>query len=432
MRPRWTHFVWAALAVCPLAACGKKGPPLAPLIRLPAQVAELSAVRVADEVFLTLRVPSTNVGGDAPGDVGAVEIFAATADREPAIDERGPAPPWAPVLRVPVRRPVVAPPPPAAGEPPPPPLPVEPGLDQGQQVTLREQLTPERLVAAPLPAATGAIPDDTLDRPVLSLPAVAPAVDRTTRRFYVARAVTRTGRGGRWSAIRAVPLARPLDAPTVAPPTYDAVTTALRWTPPPGASVAPPAPAEGLLPSRPFGPVAPPTKYNVYAAEAAATQGAYGEVTRPAPLNPQPLTVTVVPIPGVSFGQERCFVVRTVDETSGVAIEGPPSAPACVTPIDTFPPPAPTALEAVGGPGVISLIWEAVEAADLAGYLVLRGEAPGEPATPLTPAPIRDTSFEDRNVTPGVRYVYVVVAVDSAAPSNRSAPSNRAEETARQ
>ena len=113
-------------------------------------------------------------------------------------------------------------------------------------------------------------------------------------------------------------------------------------------------------------------------------------------------------------------------------MEGPASAPACVTPIDTFAPPAPTALEAVGGAGVISLIWEAVEAPDLAGYLVFRGEATGEPTTPLTPAPIGDSSFEDRTVTPGVRYVYVVVAVDSATPANRSAPSNRAEETARQ
>ena len=103
-----------------------------------------------------------------------------------------------------------------------------------------------------------------------------------------------------------------------------------------------------------------------------------------------------------------------------------------MTPRDTFPPPAPTALEAVGGAGVISLIWEAVEATDLAGYLVFRGEGGGEPTTPLTPAPIRDTSFEDRTVTPGVRYVYVVVAIDSATPANQSAPSNRAEETARQ
>jgi hypothetical protein len=424
--------VWAVLVVCPFVGCGKKGPPLAPLVRLPAQVAELTATRSADEVFLTLLVPSTNVGGDAPGDVGAIEIVAATADREPVLDERGPAHPWTPVIRVPVRRPLPPPPPASESAPAPPPVPVEPGLDQAQRVTFREQLTAELLVAAPILAPGVPTPAEVNDAPVLSLPAVAPTVDRTTRRFYAARAVTRNGRGGRWSAIRSVPLASPLGAPVVAPPNYDAVSTALSWTPPPGASVAPPPPAEGLLPSRPFGPVAPVTKYNIYAAGAESAEGALGVVTRPAPLNPQPLTTTLVAIPGVAFGQERCFVVRAVDETSGAAIEGPASTPACVTPADTFPPPAPTALEAVGGAGVISLIWEAVDAADLAGYLILRGEAPGEPATPLTPAPIRDTSFEDRLVTPGVRYVYVVVAVDSAAPANRSAPSNRAEETARQ
>ena len=117
---------------------------------------------------------------------------------------------------------------------------------------------------------------------------------------------------------------------------------------------------------------------------------------------------------------------------SGVTIEGSASVPVCVTPRDSFPPTAPAGLEAVGGAGVISLIWEAVEAPDLAGYLVFRGEGAAEPTTLLTPAPIRDSSFEDRTVTPGVRYVYVVVAIDSATPANQSAPSNRAEETARQ
>ena len=80
----------------------------------------------------------------------------------------------------------------------------------------------------------------------------------------------------------------------------------------------------------------------------------------------------------------------------------------------------------------MSLIWEGVDAPDLEGYLVFRGVGGGEPTEQLTPAPIRASSFEDRAVTAGTRYVYVVVAVDSATPANRSGPSNRAEETARQ
>ena len=271
-----------------------------------------------------------------------------------------------------------------------------------------------------------------IERPALSLPLVAPASDRTARRFYAARGVTRRGRPGAWSAVRAVPLATPLSPPVLATPTYDADVMTLAWTPPPGAIVASPPPTGGVLASRPFGRAEATTKYNVYAVGAEPGPDAIGAVTKPAPLNSAPIDGAAVTAQGVvAFGQERCYVVRTVETMAGAVVEGPASAPACVTPLDTFAPAAPTALEAVGGAGVISLIWEAVEAADLAGYLVFRGEASGEPTTPLTAAPIGDSSFEDRTVTPGVRYVYVVVAVDSATPANRSAPSNRAEETAR-
>jgi len=46
----------------------------------------------------------------------------------------------------------------------------------------------------------------------------------------------------------------------------------------------------------------------------------------------------------------------------------------------------------------------------------------------VTPAPIHETSFQDRG-QPGVRYTYAVQAVDKAG--NLSAPSDRVEETAR-
>ena len=68
---------------------------------------------------------------------------------------------------------------------------------------------------------------------------------------------------------------------------------------------------------------------------------------------------------------------------------------------------------------------------DLDGYLVLRGDAPGDTLLPLTPQPIKDASYRDATVKPGVRYVYAVVAVDTAAPRNQSPPSAREEVTAR-
>jgi fibronectin type 3 domain-containing protein len=112
-------------------------------------------------------------------------------------------------------------------------------------------------------------------------------------------------------------------------------------------------------------------------------------------------------------------------------IESRPSDPICVTPRDTFAPAEPKNLQAVGSAGVINLIWDANTEADLGGYLVLRGEAPGDTLQPLTPAAIRETRYQDRAIKPGVTYFYAIVAVDRATPPNRSAPSNRVQETAR-
>jgi hypothetical protein len=154
-------------------------------------------------------------------------------------------------------------------------------------------------------------------------------------------------------------------------------------------------------------------------------------LTAPTPLNPSPLAETTFSKSGADAGKEQCFIVRSVATIGTIAIESDPSEPICVTPRDTFPPDAPKGLAAVSGAGVINLIWDANTDADLGGYLVLRGEAPGDTLQPLTPQPIRETRYADRSVKPGVAYVYAVVAVDRASPPNQSAPSNKVQETAR-
>ena len=114
---------------------------------------------------------------------------------------------------------------------------------------------------------------------------------------------------------------------------------------------------------------------------------------------------------------------------STATIESDPSAPVCITPKDTFPPAAPKGLAAVGSAGVINLIWDASTEADLAGYVILRAEAPGATLQPLVKDPIKETRYADRTTRANVRYVYAIVAVDKAG--NRSVPSNRVEEAAR-
>jgi hypothetical protein len=228
--------------------------------------------------------------------------------------------------------------------------------------------------------------------------------------------VSAKGRPGPPSARVEIPLlAAPGPArPGATAPTWDARSVTLTWQPPASTSDE-----------------VPGVQYNVYVAPAAGSAPVGVSVGPPAPLNPKPLDVTTFVHDGAAPGTEQCFVVRSVATVGTALVESDPSSPICVTPSDTFPPAAPKNLQAVGSAGVINLIWDANTDADLAGYLVLRGEAPGDTLQALTPAPLKETRYQDRATKPGVTYVYAIVAVDRATPPNRSATSNRVQETAR-
>jgi hypothetical protein len=113
-------------------------------------------------------------------------------------------------------------------------------------------------------------------------------------------------------------------------------------------------------------------------------------------------------------------------------VESRPSTQACVTPVDTVPPASPSGLSAIAVAGAVELIGEANREADLAGYVVLRGEAGDDTLTPVTGETLTETRFTDRDVQPGVRYVYALTAVDARQPMpNVSAESARVGVTAR-
>ena len=163
-----------------------------------------------------------------------------------------------------------------------------------------------------------------------------------------------------------------------------------------------------------------PIAFNVYRRE-----------TPNAPLNPSPLPTPSLEIPNESYGTEHCYVVRAIQTTQNVTVESDSSAPACLTPLDTFPPAAPKNLRAVAEEGAVSLVWDANTEPDLAGYLVLRGDAAGGTLQPITPQPVKEASYRDTTVTPGARYAYAVVAVDNAATRNSSPQSPQESVTAR-
>jgi hypothetical protein len=113
-------------------------------------------------------------------------------------------------------------------------------------------------------------------------------------------------------------------------------------------------------------------------------------------------------------------------------VEGVPSGPTCVVPTDDAAPEPPAGLRVTVTDGEIRLDWQPNAEPDVAGYLVLRGEAGDATLTPVTDTVVTEARFTDQTVRPGVRYVYAVKAIDSRLPRpNVSGESAREEATAR-
>jgi hypothetical protein len=449
------RLFWVIPAIVLAAGCGKKGPPLAPILRIPAPIDMIQAQRSGRDVFVTLTVPATNIDSSIPVDLGRIEVYGYTGRVPP------PRARWAELGELVTTFPVVLPPQDASasaaataesvdGAPL--------GASPGTMVTVLDTLTPEELVQGrvgeALPVRRGREP---------LTPVVTATEPAGLRRFYVAFGFSVRGRPGPPGAAAEFPLVELPEPPAFVQTSYTESVVVVEWPPSGGflgslfdhplgpedvpldealepIVTAPPVATGASVAESPSSvPVPPgPVRYNVYR-ELAPDPLAPPDQTRPAPwsamqptpINPVPLDVMTFTDP-VELDRGRCYVVRPIRGTTPNVIEGDASAPACVTPTDIFPPAAPTRLVAVTDEGGISLIWEPNGEPDLDGYLVLRGEATDATLQPLTPAPIAEPRFRDTHVTAGKKYVYAVVAVDAPLPvPTISAESNRVEETAR-
>jgi len=151
----------------------------------------------------------------------------------------------------------------------------------------------------------------------------------------------------------------------------------------------------------------------------------------PVPLNASPLAELSL-LDQIEFERERCYTVRSLRGAAPNIVISEASTPACVRPVDTFPPAQPAQPAAVATEGAISLIWDGNTETDLGGYLVLRREVGSDTLLQLTAAPILEARFRDATATAGTRYRYSVVAVDNRLPlPNMSEESLPVEETAR-
>jgi hypothetical protein len=194
-------------------------------------------------------------------------------------------------------------------------------------------------------------------------------------------------------------------------------------------SLAPPAPLDltagagnGVVTLRWQVPVPPagapaPRGYNIYRA---LRPGAYAVQ----PINGGLVVETRFRDAAVDNDITYYYVVRSVGGDRPPWRESRDSNEASATPVDLVPPAPPQGVTAILGPGVVSLSWNASAEPDLLGYLVYRREPPGLTPARLTETPIQSTTFTDRTVRAGTRYVYTVTAVDRSPRRNESAPSS--------
>jgi hypothetical protein len=361
-----------ACAVLVASGCGKKGPPLPPLVLLPDAPSELSAVRRGPQVDLTFHVPGANTDRSTPADLARIDVYAAVTPEplgaEQVVRE------GTRVATLPINKP--------------------PDPDEPPAETRAPDSTP-----ATAPDATAQRPAALDQNAVAHVSDPLPGdADPSAYRTYVAVGFNARGRRGALSTAAAVPLAPPPPAPAQPRIEYDEKAITLSWPEVSGAEDQTVA-------------------YSVY------TAGPDG-----APLTPEPIGEPQFADEQITWDQERCYEVRSAVTINEVRIESEPSTSACVTPHDTFAPAAPEGLVGVGAEGAVSLIWTANSEPDLAGYLVLRAVEPETVLAPLTPEPIADTNFRD-TLPSGSRATYAVVAVDKAG--NRSEPSSRITESSR-
>jgi hypothetical protein len=411
---RWKLVLGSSLAALCIAsaACGKKGPPLPPIVHIPSAVEKMDAKRRGNDVTVTVTIPSKNIDGTVPVDIGRIEIFGYTGTNPPPAGRFLEVGTLVGTITVPEPKPDANP-----DLAPPPGTPVP-----GGTATVTESLTQESFVAKPMP------PDPTVKRvtprPLPGIPAAQTvAAEGPLRRFYFAVPFSPRGRLGPPGTVAELRLTALPEAPAEMTATYLADAVRLEWEPSGGLigfllerSLAPElSPLDNPLPEAPTasGTTAAlqgPTRYNVYR-EVAALESTTPAATTPAaaPAAPTPDSEAAInsapidtltftdPLPGLD-GRRRCYVVRAVRGDGVQMVEGTPSERRCIVPLDDFPPEAPMRLSTVVSEGAITVMWEPNAESDIAGYLVLRGE-PGDATLSLvTDTVVTVAQFTDRTV----------------------------------
>ncbi len=349
-------------------ACGKRGDPRPPVPIIPQATSDLVVTQRGRNVILSWSYPALSTAGKTLLNVESVVVYryveelpVSPTGRDPNAILPGDIDPTVPqAIAFFARIPTLAPP---------------------QFEKLREKvatITRESLTGASVGAR-------------LTYEDTPPFHSLDGRSVRVTYAVATIGRSAR-SALSNLATIVPLDV-----------------APPPGSLRATPR-AEGVTLEwiMPLG-TSPQIGFNVYRSPEADPG-----VDLTTPLNPAPLReprYSDTP----AYGTYR-YRVTAVSAAGPPRIESEPSEAVLGTYNDLNAPPPPSNLTALVGTKSIRLVWDAVDAPDLAEYNVYRTEGTARIKLPST----TNTHYEDIGPDPGIEYFYSVTSIDKSG--NESKP----------
>jgi hypothetical protein len=334
------------------AACGHKGPVMAPLTREPKTVESLTAAQRGGRVILTWTPSGVLIDGRALAPTARYEIW---------------------VLRNPASVPELTE---AAA--------AEEFPEKGERLGVFDvygRPDNKKEAAGPAPAS-GPVKEFRMERTMTPEDAKAGRLD------FGARVVN----GKRDISDFVLAVVRPIKTPLPPGGLSSGVFSdriEIRWS-------VPEANADGSGPPQLKG-------YNVYRQSPGQD---------PVLLNITPAPMPIFMDVSFEFGQRYTYRVAAMTGDDAPYVESELSAPIEVAPVDIFPPATPKNLQSLTAVGLVTLIWEAVTEPDLAGYRVWRQRDDEKEFKSLTPNVITENTFSDDKIERGHRYSYAVTAVD--------------------
>ncbi len=374
-------LLFALLAI----ACGKRGDPHPPVPVIPKATSDLVVAQRGAKVILSWSFPSLTTTGQNLGGIRRVVVYRYSEElpvTQPPRDPKSllpgdidPTVPTAIALFAKV-----------------------PPIGRQQFTRMRQRI--DSIESSDLPAATSGarlVYEDT--------PAFHTSDGRPLRLNYAVVTEGRTARSDMSNIVGIVPIDVPMPPDSVTA-TAKPEGIVLTWNPPRKT-------ATGNEKPRVVG-------YNIYRTPKGQ---AIGEVATPVNATPVALT-TYTDVP--AYGPHQ-YVVTAVAATGPPQIEGDPSAPVTAEFKDLLAPPPPTGLTALVETNAVRLVWDAVDASDLAGYRIYRTEGTGEKELKIAgriplvfQPPITQTNYTDTHVEHGISYFYEVSSVDKSGNESKT------------